>query len=82
MIEKEDYRKYLSVDNGKGLLLKQDDIYILEKYHINYKKYSSLKDLIFIVGEYMDDYSEDGIEDLEAVLIHLQETYYYYEVKK
>ena len=36
MIEKLDYRKYLSIDNGKGILLRPNDAYILESYGINY----------------------------------------------
>ena len=34
MFEKEDYRKYLSVDNGNGLLINSNDAYILDSYGI------------------------------------------------
>lgn len=82
MIEREDYRKYLSVDNGKGLLLKKSDAYLLEKNGIDYKKYSNLNDLIFMVSRYLDDHYEEDIDEMEDVLIHLMEFHYYYEVNK
>ena len=82
MIEKEDYRKYLSVDNGKGLLLGKNDTLVLERYGIDYWQIAEMSDLILIVGQFVDDHSEEEIEDLEEVLEHLMETYYYNKVRK
>lgn len=82
MIEKEDYRKYLSIDNGKGLLINSNDAYILEHYGIDYYKCSSISDLVLIISNYIDDNYDSELDDLEEVLSHLMEIHYYYEVKK
>lgn len=82
MIEKDDYEKYLSVDNGRGLLLRRNDAYILEKTGIDYKKYDNIWDLIFMIGRYIDHHYDENIDELEDVLAHLMEVHYYYEVNK
>lgn len=76
-----DYRKYLSVDNGKGVLINREDISILNNYGFDYKKYSSLQELIFDIDNYLNDTYED-LNDLEEVLIKLSETNYYINTKK
>lgn len=76
-----DYRNYLSIDNGKGLLLGKDVIEVLERYGFNYRNYSSLNNLIFDIDSYLGQ-SYDDLEDLEEVLIGLSESYYYNEIKK
>ena len=80
MLDIEDYSKYLSVDNGKGLLISQDDIFILEKYGFDYTKYSSLSDLIFDVDNYISQ--GNGDDDLEDMLINISEINYYINTKK
>lgn len=82
MIEKCDYSKYLSIDNGKGLLLKHNDAFILNCYGIDYYKYSNMNDLIFIVSNYIDNHYDDDLDDLEEVLDHLMELHYYTQVNK
>lgn len=82
MIEKEDYTTYLSVDNGKGLLIREKDAFILAQYGINYFNYSTIHELIFTVGNYIDDHYDEDIDDLDEVLEYLMESYYYYEVNK
>ena len=77
-----DCSKYLSVDNGKGLLLRQEDATILNYYKIIYSNYNNLNDLILVVGKYIDEHYDEDIEDLEEVLDHLMEIHYYYEIKK
>lgn len=77
-----DYRKYLSVDNGKGLLLRGNDVLILERFGIDYLDFSNIKDLIFIVSKFIDEHYYDDIDELEEVLEHLMETHYYTQVKK
>lgn len=81
MLDDVDYRKYLSIDNGKGLLINRDDILILDRYGFDYKKYNSLSDLIFDIDNYIND-SFDDIEDLEEALIRISEFHYYNETKK
>ena len=62
---KEDYRKYLSIDNGKGILLKQNDAYILSSYGIDYEEYSSMNDLIVVVSNYLDEHLDEELDGLE-----------------
>lgn len=81
MIE-EDYRKYLSIDNGKGLLIKSNDAYILDSYGIDYSNCSSISDLIVIISKYIDDNEIYELEDLEEVLSNLSEINYYNNTKK
>ena len=76
---KEGYTKYLSYDNGKGLLIAPHDKVILDRYKINYQNIYTLSDLITIIENIADE-TED--EELEIVLEHLNETHYYQEVKK
>ena len=81
MLNRIDYSKYLSIDNGKGLLLNKEDIAILYKYGFDYKTYTNLSNLIFDIDNYINsNYLVD--DDLEKVLIDLSETNYYINVKK
>lgn len=81
MLDNYNYKNYLSIDNKKGLLINQNDIYILDKYNFDYKKYSNLSSLIFDIDNYLNTSIEDN-EDLEEVLIRLSEFHYYNETKK
>ena len=74
-----DYTKYLSIDNGHGILIHKDDASILDKYHIDYYGCTSLKELILLVEECLDEYDDDELED---VIEHLSEVYYYQKVNK
>ena len=78
----EDYSKYLSYDNKKGILLNKQDKSVLDIYKINYQTKSNLKDLILEINEYLEDNYYEDLDDLEIVLSHLEETYYYTEIKK
>ena len=78
----EDYRKYLSYDNGKGILLNNYDKEILDMYKINYQECSSTKSLIILINDYLENNYYEELDELETVLEHLEETYYYNEVKK
>lgn len=70
-------------DNGKGILLNDNEIEVLSKYGFDYKKYSSLNELIFDVDNYIN---EEGcfttIDDLEEVLNKICESHYYNETNK
>lgn len=81
MLDKIDYRNYLSVDNGKGILLNKSDVEILNKYGFDYKKYTDLNNLIFDIDNFINT-SYDELEDLENVLIRISEIYYYNQVNK
>ena len=82
MIEKCDYTKYLSVDNGSGVLLNENDVAVLKKYGIDWSFCSSIKELIFVIGLYIDESYEEDLDDLEDVLCHLMEVHYYCETNK
>lgn len=82
MIEKVDYSKYLSIDNGQGLLLNPNDVYVLKHYGIDYMKCSNMSDLIFIIGVYVDNHYNEELDELEEVLDHLLEVHYYTQVNK
>lgn len=78
----EDYRKYLSYDNGHGILINTYDKEILDKYQINYKECSNIKSIIIQINNFIDDNYYEELDDLELVLEHLEENYYYNEVNK
>ena len=81
MYNKIDYTRYLSKDNGKGILINKHDLEILNKYNFDYQKYSNLSSLIFDIDNYLND-NEESLIDLEEVLIRLSEFHYYNETKK
>ena len=62
----EDYRKYLSYDNGKGLLLNNNDKEVLDKYQINYQTCSNIKSLVIYINEYLEEYKEE----VEQIIWH------------
>ena len=83
-IEKE-INKFLGdflIDNKKGLLLNKYEIEVLNKYNFDYRMYSSLSELIFDIGNYINESSLGDIDDLEEVLEKLYERHYYNEVNK
>ena len=73
----------LKKDNGKGILLNNHEIEVLQRYGFDYKKYSSLNELIFVVDNYIN---EEGcfndVDELEEVLDKISEYHYYNEVNK
>lgn len=73
----------LKQDNGHKILLNQYEIEVLTKYGFDYKKYSSLNELIFDIDNYIN---EEGcyisLDDLEEVLDRICETHYYNETNK
>lgn len=73
----EDYSKYLSYDNKKGILLNNYDKSILDMYKIEYENLTNLKDLIILINEYLENNYFEETEELEQVLSNLEETYYY-----
>jgi len=75
----EDYSKYLSYDNGHGILLTYEDKEILDRYKIDYNNITNIDMLIYDIGECLE--YEDN-DELESVLIHLEEVKYYNYIKK
>ena len=75
----EDYRKYLSVDNGHGVLIPKKYIPVLDCYNINYNNCYCLNDLLLLIEKSLE---EDYDEELELVLKDLCEVHYYVETNK
>lgn len=74
-IEEPDFYK----KRKNGMILKDDQIKTLEKYHIFYQNYSTLSSLLFEVELCLN---EIEAEDLEKVSLELSELHYYYETNK
>lgn len=75
-----DYRKYLSIDNGKGIILSKENVEILKRNGFDFNMYTSIKELL----TELDNYSNENYieEELEEVINELSETYYYNYINK
>ncbi len=65
---------------GKGIYLSDNQVEVLKKYNIDYKKYNSLSSLIFEIEQILNE--TDNLEDLEELEINLSELNYYYNINK
>ena len=68
-----------SINDINGLLLTNKEIEILEKYNIEYKSCSSLKDIIYIIEDIL---SEEEIEELDLISQSISERDYYLNTNK
>ena len=68
------------VKRSNGLLLSNNDVYILEKYDIDYNSCTSLSELIYLIEDYLED--SDELVDLEELSIKLSEFNYYHNTNK
>lgn len=82
MIKKIDYRKYLSYDNGNGVLLPANTIEVLKNYQIDYLNCQTLEQLIFNIQNILNTIDDKEAEELEEVLLHLNELHYYHKTNK
>ncbi len=57
-----------------NLLLTQNQIDILERYNIDYKKCTSMNELLYYIDEYLN---EDENDELEKISLEIAETNYY-----
>ena len=73
----EDYLK----KSKSGIMLNDNEKYILNKYHISYNNYTNLKDLVFEIERVIFD-SYGDVDDLEKLSMDLSERSYYTEVNK
>lgn len=74
-----DDKKFLKVRNN-NLMLSDNHVEVLDRYHINWRSCSTIRDIVFLVEEYLNDC--DDLEDLEEVSYNLQELSYYSETRK
>ena len=65
---------------GNGIYLSDNQVEVLKKYNIDYKKYRSLKSLIFEIEEILNE--EVDVDDLEEVSLKLSELNYYNNTNK
>lgn len=65
---------------GNGIYLSDNQIEVLKKYDIDYKKYISLNNLIFEIEEILNE--EVDASDLEEVSSRLSELNYYNNTNK
>ena len=63
-----------TLNNYNGLILSNKEIEILDKYNINYKECSNMKDLIFLIDEELN--IEENSE-LEEISISISDRDYY-----
>ena len=75
----EDYRKYLSYDNGHGILISSYDKMIIDRYFVNYDCLTKVSDLIILLEKVLEEFDD---EELLNVIEHLSEVHYYQEVNK
>lgn len=88
MVTKEEIDKIVfdTIDDNRmnkindNLYLSNKQINILNKYKINYKKFSDIKSLIFEIETILNE-SYD-VDDLENLSIELSEFNYYYNTNK
>jgi len=62
------------------IYLSDDDINVLKKYEIEYLNYSSMKELMFLLEDIINNNYVDS--DLEELLIKLSEYNYYFRTNK
>ena len=62
-----------------GLMLSDNDIYILKRNGINYLEYNNLSELIFAICEALD---EEASDELESLNMKLGEYNYYVYTEK
>lgn len=81
IVDEIDIKNNFRINRGNDIYLSNNQISILERNKIDYKKYSSLSSLIFDIEEYLNNTSEID-EELDALLVDLSELNYYKNTNK
>ncbi len=81
LVDEMDIKNNFRVNRGNDIYLSNNQIRILERNQIDYKKYSSLASLIFDIEEYLNTTSEID-EELDDLLVDLSELNYYKNTNK
>ena len=68
-----------SINDINGWLLTNKEIEVLERYDIDYKNCSSLKDIIYMIEDIL---SEEEIEELDLISQSISERDYYLNTNK
>ena len=80
IISEMDFTKNSINDCGNGIYLTNFEIDVLNKYHINYSNCTSMKDIIFLVEEILNE--DSSLDDLENVSKSISERDYYLNTNK
>lgn len=89
-INKEELDKYIDKTIKDNMMKKVNNLYlstrqinILKKYKINYTNVLNMRELIFIVEDYINEnYIYEELSDLEDLSRELSEFNYYYNTNK
>lgn len=63
-----------------GLLLTNYEMEVLDKYRIDFNNTSSLKEILFLIDEVLDE--DNSLTDLENISLSISERDYYMNTKK
>lgn len=74
LVEKVNIDKNIPMKRKNGLVLRDSQIEVLKRYHINYEEFNTLTALI---NEIEEELLEEDIEELEMLSMELQEMNYY-----
>ena len=69
-----------SINDINGLLLTNKEIEVLDRYNINYKKCISLKEVIYLIEEMINE--EEDSTELELISQSISERDYYQNTNK
>lgn len=81
IVDEIDIKNNFRINRGNDIYLSNNQISILERNKIDYKKYSSLSSLIFDIEEYLNTTSEID-DELDDLLTDLSELNYYKNTNK
>lgn len=73
-------QKYMHKEIKNGIFLTDYQVDVLRKYSINVKESTSIKEIIFLINQVMNEYDDN--DDLEAVLKDITEFNYYANTNK
>ncbi len=81
LVDELDIKNNFRIHRGNDIYLSNNQINILERNNIDYKKYSSLSSLIFDLEEYLNSEMCND-EELDCLLAELAEMNYYKNTNK
>ena len=80
LIGEMDFSKNSINDCGNGIYLTNFEIDTMKKYHINYLNCISMKDIIFLIEEILNE--DSSLDDLENISKSISERDYYLNTNK
>ncbi len=75
-----DFESNSLVECGKGIYLTNYEISVLDRYGINYKKCTNLKEILYYIEDILNENST--IEELESISLSISERDYYLNTNK